>query len=107
MQINRDMMVKLIDKVESLEVFTGHEDHEFSEISFSAGAVGTRGYQQTWTPEHPPRFVEIVGISDSTKMLPMVFLNGTPGVDLKVYLNVYRATTDSTTGQHCKVRSYY
>lgn len=107
MQVNRDMMVKLINKVKSLEVITGYEDHTFNEISFSEGAIGTRGYQQTWTPEHIPVFVEIVGISDSTKMLPIVFLNGTPGVDLKVYLNVYRATTDSTTGQHCKVRSYY
>lgn len=107
MQENRDMMVKLINKVKSLEGITGHEDHSFTDISFSAGAAGTRGYQQTWTPEHTPIFIEIVGISDSTKMLPMVFLNGTPGVDLKVYLNVYRATTVSTSGQSCVVRAYY
>lgn len=107
MQENRDMMVKLIEKVKSLEGITGYEDHEFTGISFSAGAIGTRGYQQTWTPEHPPRITELVGISDSTKMIPMHFINGTLGVDLKVYLNIYRATTESVSGEHCIVRSYY
>ena len=107
MHVSRDMMVKLITKVKALESITGHEDHEFTDISFSAGAVGTRGAQLNWTPEHTPKIVEIVGINDSSLMLPMVFLNGTPGVNLKVYLNVYRATADPAVGLACIVRSYY
>ena len=108
--MQRDVMQKIVTKVEEFvdsQVFTGYEDHVFESLSYDAGTPGTRGVQANWTPTHTPFFATVIGITDSSKFNPLAFINGVAGTNLKVYLNLYRASSDAVSNASVTVRAFY
>ena len=74
-------------------------------ISFSAGTIGTRGFQTSWNSSSiggTPRFAQITHVANSANYLPVAFLEGTT-----VYLNAYRCTTSSVSNSTVDVTIYY
>ena len=74
-------------------------------ISFSAGTIGTRGYQTSWSPSSiggTPVYAVITHVANSANYLPMAFLEGTT-----VYFNAYRCTTSAVSNSTVDVTIYY
>lgn len=72
-------------------------------VSFSAGAIGTRGFQKKLSASAPSG-KKIIGtaltyIGDSSQIIPIM---STTGTDL--YLNAYRATDSAVTNNEVRVR---
>ena len=72
-------------------------------VSFSAGAIGTRGFQKKLSASAPSG-KKIIGttltyIGDSSQIIPIVFTTGTD-----LYLNAYRATDSAVTNNEVRVR---
>lgn len=74
-------------------------------ISFSAGTIGTRGYQTSWSSSAiggTPLFVQITHIANSAGYHAQAFIeNGT------VYLNAYRATSSAVSNSTVDVTIWY
>lgn len=83
-------------------VLQSYEDKTFSGISFSAGTIGTRAAQYSYTPTKTPIALTIVDVGNSNKINPVAYISqGT------VYLNVYRCVSDDVSGNSVKVRVFY
>lgn len=67
------------------------EQHEFI-ASWSAGTIGTRAAQQTYTPSAIPTSVQVTYIGTSSKYIPLVFISGNT-----VYCNYYRADASAAS----------
>jgi hypothetical protein len=64
-------------------------------VSFSAGTIGTRGYQTSWTSSQiggDPVLTQITEIVASNEYHPMAFISGTT-----VYLNAYRCVSTAVS----------
>jgi hypothetical protein len=77
-------------------------------VSFSAGTIGTRGFQTSWTASQiggTPVLAQITEVVASNEYHPFAFISGTT-----VYLNAYRATTSavsSSANRLVSVTIYY
>ena len=75
-------------------------------VTFSAGTIGTRAQQYTWTNTTiggTPIQCQVWGGTISTDFQPLAFIQGTT-----VYLNIYRCTSSAvSSGRSCVVRIWY
>lgn len=75
-------------------------------ISFSAGTIGTRAQQYSWTNATiggTPWMIQIWGGSIGTNFHPCAFIQGTTA-----YLNIYRCVSTAVSGSAtCTVRIWY
>lgn len=93
-----DTIIQLTEGSTNVYPTRSYEQYEFRQ-AITAGTIGTRGNQQTYTPSFSPASVEIDYISSSDKYIPVVFLwNGT------VYCNRYRATASAVTEAESAIR---
>ena len=91
--------------IKALNSKIAYVDHEFSNIGFTAGSIGTRGAQYEWNiQEYINQGYLCVGgfvtfISNSADMQPVVFMTSAT-----VYLNIYRATASEVSGGKIYIR---
>ena len=77
-------------------------------ISFSAGTIGTRGFQTSWTASQiggNPYLVQITEVVASNEYHPFAFISGTT-----VYLNAYRCVSSAvaaSSNRQVSVTIYY
>ena len=77
-------------------------------ISFSAGTIGTRGFQTSWTASQiggNPYLVQITEVVASNEYHPFAFISGTT-----VYLNAYRCVSSAvaaSSNRQVYVTIYY
>lgn len=72
-------------------------------VGFSAGTIGSRGFQKTYTNAIPAgkKLISAVvySLSDSSSIIPFAF-----GHDSNLYVNAYRATSSAVSSNHVYVR---
>lgn len=87
-----------------------YRDFAFTDLSFTAGTIGTRGYQGTIPSDtlaisgYTPIAFSIVFANDSSQYIPITIYATTSGI---LYFNLYRATTSSVSGAAVTVRAVY
>lgn len=86
----------LIHEVESFD----YEIHTFKS-AISAGTIGTRGAQQSYTPSYTVRSVEICHVSNSMQYIPIAWVQTNNNI---VYCNWYRAQSSAVTEANSEVR---
>lgn len=80
------------------------QDYDFTGISFSADAIGTRGYQSSVNLGSGPKKVlatNIIYIEDSSKIIPVAFYSKQSDA---LYLNIYRAVSYAMSSNKVTVR---
>lgn len=81
-----------------------YETHSFTNISFEAGAAGSRGAQYSFTFTAGTIVgITIIRIEDSSVMIPVPFVYYPD----TVYLNVYRASGGATSNNRVDIRIAY
>lgn len=85
---------------------TSHYKDISTNISFSAGTIGTRAQQYSWTNAQiggTPWMIQIWGGSIGSNFHPCAFIQGTTA-----YLNIYRCVSTAVSGSAtCTVRIWY
>ena len=74
-------------------------------VSFSAGTIGTRGFQTSYSASDiggTPLFVQITHIASSANYHAQAFIEGST-----VYVNAYRATTAAVSNSTVDVTIWY
>lgn len=76
-----------------------------AQVSFSAGQIGSRGFQTSWSSADiggTPWLAMMTTVVASNEYMPVVFIDGTT-----VYLNAYRATASAVSNRQVGVTIYY
>lgn len=84
-----------------------YKDFAFSSISYTAGTIGTRGYQSSSSVTlsgYTPVSATIISISDSSSIIPITFIQTSSNL---LYLNCYRTTTSAVSSNSVTVRVLY
>lgn len=86
--------------------YIAYKTFTFTNMSFSSGTIGTRGNQYTKNIKfsgYTPIGCSIASVSSSGSYIPVCFLQNST----TLYLNLYRCTTSSVSGQDVSVHVIY